>query len=153
MCWLYHIRTMEKHHESLHSPQGHLTHNTSCEGCLCPHLCVSACVCVCVSPWVVIFTQPYGVTAQIINYSSLRERDSKRGSLTIPDTKVGARKFVFIVGYGYTETEGLALWAAAVHVYADNIMSEFCVSLNSESFWAWQTINAKAVITLLQIYL
>lgn len=57
---------------------------------------MSACVCGCVhlsvflSPRVVIFTQPYGVTAQIINYSSPRERHSKRGSVTIPDMKVGA---------------------------------------------------------------
>lgn len=47
------------------------------------------CVCVPVSPWVVIFTQSYSVTTQIINYSSSRERDSKRGSVTIPDRKVG----------------------------------------------------------------
>lgn len=52
---------------------------------------VSACVCGCVhlsvflSPRVVIFTQPYGMTAQIINYSSPRERHSKRGSVRSPD--------------------------------------------------------------------
>lgn len=79
----YHIRTMEKQHENLHSLQGHLTLNTSCEGCLCLRLSPSLSL----SPWVVIFTQPYGVTAQIINYSSPRERDSKRGSVTIPDRK------------------------------------------------------------------
>lgn len=85
--WGYHIRTMEKQHENLHSPQGHLTCNASCEGCLCLRLCVCVPLSVSLSPWVVIFTQPYGVTAQIINYSSPRERDSKRGSVTIPDTK------------------------------------------------------------------
>ena len=55
-------------------------------------MCVCVCVCVALSPWVVTFTQPYGVTAQIINYSLPRERDSKRGSVTIPVTKErGAR--------------------------------------------------------------
>lgn len=44
-------------------------------------------VCVSLSPWVVIFTQPYSVTAQIINYSSPRERDPKRGSVTLPVVK------------------------------------------------------------------
>ena len=39
--WGYHIRTMGTHHENLHSPQGHLTLNTSCEGCLC--LCLWVC--------------------------------------------------------------------------------------------------------------
>lgn len=46
---------------------------------------VFVCLCPPLSSWVVIFMQPYGVTAQIINYSSPRERDSKRGSVTIPD--------------------------------------------------------------------
>lgn len=44
-------------------------------------VCVSDCMCVCVrvgacvriSSWFVIFTQPYGMTAQIINYSSPME--------------------------------------------------------------------------------
>lgn len=53
--------------------------------CFC--MCVFEGVCLSLSPWVVIFMQPYGVTAQIINYSSPRERDSKRGSVTIPDTE------------------------------------------------------------------
>lgn len=42
--WSYHIRTMRKQHENLHSPQGHLTLNTSCEGCLLLHVCVWGCV-------------------------------------------------------------------------------------------------------------
>lgn len=62
----------EKQHENLHSPQGHLALRTSCDGCLClcprarrPHAHISS--------WFVIFTRPYGVTAQIINYSSPME--------------------------------------------------------------------------------
>lgn len=65
--------------------------------CLRGSVPLRVCVCVPVSPWVVIFTQSYSVTTQIINYSSSRERDSKRGSVTISDRKVGTWKF--IVGY------------------------------------------------------
>lgn len=36
-------------------------------------VCVSVCVHARISSWFAIFTQPYGVTAQIINYSSPME--------------------------------------------------------------------------------
>lgn len=45
--WGYHIRTMEKLHENLHSPQGHLTLNTSCAGVCVYTVCVRVFVGVC----------------------------------------------------------------------------------------------------------
>lgn len=76
-------------------------------GCLCLYVCVCVCGCVSfsfsLSPWVVIFMQPYGVTAQIINYSLPRERDSKRGSATVQKGSRGCRGNFGV--WGSTERE------------------------------------------------
>lgn len=101
MCvWVIVSEQWKKQHENLLSTQRHPAHNTrgvfvSAFGCVFRSLCVSFFF-FSLSLWVVIFTQSYTVTAQIINYSSSRERDSKRGSVTIPDRKVGADKSWFI---------------------------------------------------------
>ena len=100
------------------------------------YVCVRVCALLCVSlfPRVVIFTQPYGVTAQIINYSSPRERDSKRGSVTIPDMKVGARKFWFIVGYRHRKLRFCMMDSYSSFLrLIQNDTDLFLLSINSES--------------------
>lgn len=69
------------------TPHKAISLSTPAAAAVCVYVCVFVSLSLFLSPWLVIFTQPYCVTAQIINYSSPRERDSKRGSVTIPDRK------------------------------------------------------------------
>lgn len=65
---------MEKNSLRTSTPHKAISVSTPAAMAVCVFDCVYVCACVraCVriSSWFVIFTQPYGMTAQIINYSS-----------------------------------------------------------------------------------